>query len=501
MRRIALALIFTVAFSGLALAAVENIKVSGDITVQGLSRDLSLGNTEYDSGWYNRDAEAFILSQVRLRFDADLTENVSAVVGLINERIWGDQMEQEYPEFMWGNSPGYGEEMFPSETTVSLDIGYFRMKDMFDYPMTVKIGRQPIKFGKGLIIGDPDPTLLLMPAGSTGVVLLNGQDGYVQDGGLKYIADDLSLQKSFDAVRTTLDYSPWVLDLVYAKSWEGNTEMDDDITLMGVNASYDFDENTQLEGYLWSKKQDDSPMLDYLFLSPDGPEDEEDAVYTVGFRGETAVTDQLSLFGEYAYQFGDYVNITNALAGAADIKSDRDAFAVQVGGGFLFDDDNNSGVSLTYTYLSGDDDLESNTWEQWDPMYEDQRGGEIANLFFNTGVQCVMLSGSTMPREDLTALLDVYWYRLTATTTPQLFDGAPGSSLILYATGPLRDNWYWVDRNERDLGWEVDASLVYDYTEDVQMGLVSAWFMPGDFFADINDETAYQVRAYAKVDF
>jgi hypothetical protein len=455
-----------------------------------------------------------MLSQVRLRFDADLTENVSAVVQLLNERVWGAENEEDWAEIIQNNNwrTLKGGNINPSDTDIVLDLGYFTMKDMFDYPLTVTLGRQPIKFGRGLIIGDPSHGFTLVPGaglalpGVQSVVIVSGQDAYIASGGLKHIADDLSLKKAFDAARATLDYSPWVIDMVWAKSWEGNTEMDDDVTLMGANAAYDFDENTQIEGYVWYKAKDDATILDDLDtlvvpLAAGHIEDENDKIYTLGVRAETAVTDQLSLFGEYAYQFGDYINVWNAGTAGADLHAERDAFAIQVGGGFQFDDDNNSAVSVTYTYLSGDDDAENDEWEQWDPMYEDQRGGEIANLFFNTGVQCVKVSGSTMPREDLTAILDVYWYGLTATTITQAYDGAPGTNLIAYATGPLTDNWYWINRDERDLGWEVDASLIYDYTEDVQMGLVSGWFMPGEFFASQNDEVAYSMRAYAKVDF
>jgi len=455
MRRILLAFIFTVACSGLALAAVENIKVSGDITVQGLTRDLSLGNqatAPVAPFTANRDSDDFILSQVRLRFDADLTENVSAVVQLINERLWGIETV--------------------ANSDIDLDLAYFVMKEMFDYPLTLTLGRQPLRFGNALIIGDPDSDFL-------GI----GGDAVVAAGvGLANVADDLSLRKAFDAIRTTLDYSPLVIDLVYSKVREGTQNIDDDITLMGINAGYELDEDTLLEGYFFSKIVDDTAA---------GAEDEKDKVFTVGIRGETDVTDQLSLFGEYAYQFGDYRN-------TAASALHREAFATQVGGAFQFNDDNNSAVSLTYTYLSADDDDMDNDWEAWDPMFEDQRGGEIANLFVNTGVQSVKLTGSTMPREDLTAILDVYWYRVAESPSVSTL---AGGAAIAYTAGPLVNNWYLVNRDEKDLGWELDLSLLYDYTEDVQMGLVSGWFMPGDFFDSQNDETAYSLRAFAKVDF
>ena len=529
MRRILLAFILIAATSGLALAAVNDIKVSGDIKVTAVARDLSLGNEEYNvngnsefEDLANRDSEDFFLSQVRLRVDADLTENVSAVVQIINERIWGAEDEVRQPQIagwnsLFTNSQGagrvqafgevYWDEMHPSDTDIQLDLAYFTMKEMLYEPLTLTIGRQNLQFGSAMIIGDPDPAVpTYLPSDITnpeGFMIISGGDTYVTDGGLRYIADDLSLQKSFDAIRATLDYSPLVIDLVYSMVRENLTDVTDDIHLYGTNMAYQLDETTLLEGYVWIKQNDQLTLLELTGFAPVHGQDEDDTVITLGVRAETAVTDQLSLFGEYAHQFGEAINIWGTLDPNQDFHAERDAFAVQVGGSFAFDDDNSSKVALVYSFFSGEDDLANDTWEQWDPMFEDQNGGELANLFVNTGVQCVKLTGSTMPREDLTAILDFYWYRAVTTPILQAFeDGTrPGNALVGYITGPLSDQASWVDRDEKDFGTEVDLSLIYDYTEDVQMGLVSAWFMPGDFFTGNNDETAYQIRTYASVDF
>ena len=33
-----------------------------------------------------------------------------------------------------------------------------------------------------------------------------------------------------------------------------------------------------------------------------------------------------------------------------------------------------------------------------------------------------------------------------------------------------------------DAGDELDVQALYDYTEDVQFGLLGAWFFPGDYY-------------------
>jgi len=131
MGRILLALILTVAFIGTADAAVNSIKVSGDITATAVSRDLSFGNEQREATVgldtvENRDSEDFMLSQVRLRFDADLTENVSAVVQVINERAWGAEDEINQPGLMgvgvgaitnWGDTVA-GDTMKATDTDI-----------------------------------------------------------------------------------------------------------------------------------------------------------------------------------------------------------------------------------------------------------------------------------------------------------------------------------------------------------------------------------------------
>ena len=108
-------------------AEVQNIKVSGDITLRdfarnGITLDGTLGGDE-----------RFFTSTARLRFDADLTDNVSAVLALFNERDWGRDAA--------------------NQTDVNIEQAYITLKEYFYEPLTIRIGRQPLWFGKGMIVG------------------------------------------------------------------------------------------------------------------------------------------------------------------------------------------------------------------------------------------------------------------------------------------------------------------------------------------------------------
>jgi len=443
MKRIALALVILFGISAVGLAAVENIKISGDITAQAVARDLSLGLTGGDA----KDSESFFLSQVRLRFDADLTENVAAVVQLINERLWGEESDNS------------------SKTDIDLDLAYVVMKNFLYDPLTLTVGRQNLKFGRGLIVGDPDT-----------------DNAVATNTGLNEIADDLSLRKSFDAIRATLDFSPLVVDLVFARVRENNTTNEDDnVDLYGVNANYQLSDKTTVEGYFFAKDNDQ------VLTSGDTNDD----VYTIGLRGETSVLsdDKLQLYGEYAYQFGE----REVTAHGGDSHDSVHAWALQLGADYLFENSYNAKLGICYTYLSGDDDANDNDYEAWNPMFEDQRVGEIANILFdNTNLQYIKVSGSLQPREDITLAADYYYLRLAEKLSGSTY--TPSSSIA-------SNNHYAINSSEREIGSELDVSVAYDYTEDVQLKLIGGWFFPGDLFQGSNDSTAYSLRASLKVEF
>jgi len=395
--------ILSFAFAGTTFAAVENIKVSGDTTVQAVTRNLSLGSEATDTA----DAEDFVLSQIRLKFDADLTEGISAVIRILNERVWGS------------------EDIHADETSFALDLGYVELKEFFYDPLTLIVGRQNLRYGSGLIVGDPD-TNRIVATTSTGNVAFA----------------DLSMRKSFDAVRGILDFAPYTIDLVYAKVDENTTNLDDDITLLGVNVAYDWGSyNGVTEGYFFS--------VNGRNITVDA--EEEDSTWTVGARTQFDPNDNLTLGLEGAYQGGDVA--------ADDPGNKRDAWAGIVNAEYKFLNDYNTKVGLQFTYLSGDDDADDAVVKEWDVLFEDQMPGEILNLLPNSNLQLLTVTTSMMPREDLTLGLLYTHARLAEKLNSSTWDtlGVAGSSVA--------GNTYTANTNKKTVGNEIDMYAVYDYTK------------------------------------
>jgi len=429
--------ILSFALAGTTFAAVENIKVSGDIATQAIARDLSLGAAG--------DSSDFLISQIRLKVDADLTEGVSASIVLLNERNWGD------------NSTGQSD----NNDEIRLEQACVQLEEFLYDPLTLIVGRQNLRYGNALIVGDPDTN-------------------QVASGEVPTAIADLSVRKSFDAVRGILDFAPWTIDLFYAKVDENDLDTDDDETMIGINAAYD-----------WSSY---NGVTELYVVNVDGRDnfqtaEDEDNTLTVGARVQFDPNDNLTVGLEAAHQSGDYSDRSNTFH--------RDAWATQVAGEYKFLNDYNTKIGVSYTYLTGDeDDSNDNKYQAWDPVYESQTPGEILNILLtNSNVQLISISGSMMPREDITLGL-VYTHARLA----EKLNSASWTTLGV-AGSSVAGNTYTTNTNKKTVGNEIDVYAVYDYTEDVQLKLNGAWFMPGKVFAEANDNSAYSVRGGLVVNF
>ena len=432
-----------------AFSAVQNVKVSGDISTYALSQNEFDLNDDSDTA--GLDDNGFFVTITRLRVDADLTDNVSATVRLINEREWGDpDSTTTYTGTDKNGDPVTVTVNNDENTSVDIDLAYLTLKEMFYSPLTVIIGRQNLRYGNALIVGDPDTNA-------------------AAEGDLDH-APFLSKRKAFDAIRAILDYDPWTIDVIYAKIDEVNeTAKEEDEDLYGVNIAYKFaDYDAEAEGYFFFK------------------DDDAQDIWVLGARGSLVPVDGLTVGAELAYEGGDYTTAVGA-------SRDQDAWAATVYGQYTWATEYEPTVKLCYDYRSGDNGDNTGDYEAWLPLYEDQTKGLIADYLFagaNNGVasnaNIINLGGSFKPLEDLKISLDWYHYILDE----DLNAGTLSGTVTSYSM-----------TNDDDFGDEIDLALTYDYTEDVQFGLQAGWFLPGDAFADANDDDAYEVIGSVSVSF
>jgi hypothetical protein len=470
-----------------AFAEVQNVKVSGDILVQSVARsrfDLSsTAGNELD------DEIQATLSTVRLRVDADLTENVQAVVRLINERVWG-----ELEETNTANGANAGAQ----DGIVELDLAYITLKEFLYDPLTLVIGRQNLRYGNALIVGDPNTNQFSEYNHYTGTQIDT------------IIPEDLSSLKAFDAVKAVLNYDPLVVDLVYAiideatvlgSTANGET---DDVVLYGVNAAYNWggDKKLEQEAYIFVKDVENDASTGGQTSTLLAGTDNSDIAVTLGTRASIEPIERLYLGGEIAWQIGrKYLAGTTTIngVGLGTLIRNRDAMAAQIVSQYAFDMKYNPVLMLKYSYYSGENDpsgtgpfssVEAGDYEAWDPMFEDQAGGKIYNaLFSQTNCNIFEVKTSMVPMEDLTVSAE-YANLWLAEEFPNW----------LMTWTPSDNGTYQVNSDESELAQEIDLTLTYDYTEDVQFNLTGGMLMPGDVFKTNND-AASQVIGSVKVAF
>lgn len=456
-----------------AFAEVQNIRVSGDITAMGLSRSgFHLGyNDSADAALRPDDTESHALSILRLKVDAELTEKVSATARLINERNWG---EEDTDSTSNPNPPSPSRSAATVDSSnIDVDLAFITLREFLDSPLTLIIGRQELHFGNDFIIGDSDTNNQV----SNSSALVDA---------------DLSKRKAFDAIRGTLNYDPLVVDLFWAKVREntllGNNASPekDDIDLFGVNGRYDFGGKykTIAELYWFGKIDNRSRDANAAVKSAT-------KTNTIGGRVEVTPMERLNLQAELAFQSGrlNSANNTNV--------REHEAVAAQGIARYALNMKYRPVLMAIYSFYSGDKDGSgTNSDHNWDPMYENQTSGHIINVLFNASDAHILnLRGSLVPIEDLTVTLDYVWLALAK----PLPAGTATMTTFLQNHASVTPN---VRPGNNHLGDEIDLTLTYDYTEDVQLGLMAGVFMPGSAFRDrARDNNVSEVIASVKVAF
>lgn len=446
---VAAAVLATAMFAGPVFAAVQNVRVSGSVDSTYLYRK----NFDFGENSSADELQSTFFTQSILQVDADLTDQVGATIALINERVW--------------------EQDDSGDSGVDLLLAYVKLREMLYSPLTLIIGRQSFAYGNSLIV-DSAGTNNSSPAAS----------------GLNNVADDLTKQTTLDAIRAILDYNPLTIDIVYAQIAETNGgsvyENDDDTMLAGVNANYQLGDEmgSIIEAYFW-KKVDKSVSSGI----------KADNIYTVGGRVSTNLTEALNVQLENAYQKG------TIFLGGAGAHARRDAWALQFITNYqlpLFDEYNPT-AQYVFTKVTGDQENGASTdlgdHTGWDPMLENQAGGKIYNSLFNlSNAEIHTVTFGFNPMEDVLAKLSLtgLWLERKASEDSSVFGllqpGTSGTAVV----GMKRDNTW--------LGKEVDLELVYDYTEDVQIGGNFGWFIPGSVFDDDN-QSAKQAIVHMNVAF
>jgi len=336
-------------------------------------------------------------------------------------------------------------------------------------PLTLRIGRQDLWFGRGFIIG-------------------KNLTQYRNN----IFAAEYTAVNSFDAIRATLDYDPWTIDAVYAKITENGMRADDDVNLFGINVGYVFDSyNADIEAYWWYK-QDRNPGGTYgtSVTSINGHVSND--VHVFGARGSIDPIEDWTLALEGAYQGGNYLGVNSQVNSRT-----RSAWALDAMIECRFWQDDFAWkpvIGAEYIFYSGNKDMgDTNAagatghYEGWDQMYRgkfDTAIREFQNVFYRTAQAStpsstnqhqILVRGTVEPTDSLTFNVVYAHFWLAEDIAPT--------------------------NTKNNIGDEVDLQIVWDYTEDVSFGLLAGWFIPGSHWTDGRDDVATDLVGTVKLSF
>ena len=456
-----------------SFAEVQNVRVGGDVTVRAFHRECMDLNCGDDNGGsvaaptnVQDEQDDFIMQTTGVNVGADLTENVSTFVRVASERDWD------------GTAANGTENV----TDIDISQAYITLKEMFSSPLTLRVGTQPIMWGRGFVLGSN-----LLPSVAKNVGDRNGA----------ITPNEYTDFTAFDAIRATLDLSsltgamPLSLDLVYIKLDENTAGLPDDVNLVGFNLTSRFeDAHSEAELYFLNKRDKNVSAQNAFAALVLANNDNKGSVNTLGIRGSSQPIEGVNIFGELAYQFGQRAVDPDGVLIAGDAQQ---AWATDLGLEYTFANVATSPkLGFEWIFWSGKD--VNGAVSGWDP---------IARGYYTTPLREFQTGANTgfypTPQAGDTAAAtnqhELSWY---GSLKYEDLSIAPRLSLFVLDRGaiPVAGS-----KRKRYAGFEWDTIVTYNYTEDVQLGFMYALFAPGSVYRQPNDSPAQELVTTVGVKF
>lgn len=513
MKRISFLLLFVFTFSVVSLtvvlpafAAVQNVKVSGDLTARHLWRTAYDLDADNDSDTYNGglfgpidgdaageprrldDTYNWFMEQVRLRIDAELTDNISGHIELLNQRDMDSPNPGTQGSALATDGGGTartglvtGSGGLPSITDalggnndafdVTLNQAYISIKEFLYSPVTVDIGRKNFQMGDGFIIG------------ATQIGQSDLQNSIT--------ADEFTMSHGFDSILATIDLAPWVVELFAAKISEDNVLGSDDENLYAINVGRTFETwSSEVETYFVHDRN--ASLVDGAGVLYTRPND----LYVWGIRGTTAPIEHLRLNGEAVMQFGKEGGLGTALTNGAGTNAGADISDFTYTGNQrqdirAFASDARAEYDITqlpwpstlgieHVFYSGEDPNEDGNSANYRPMHRGKFHSAIREFHGSLYIPALGVTpGGTNQHQFI---LDLAFNPFN---NPDLKFFTRFLSFWFHHV-PVGDVTAVVGDNSggrrRHIGEELDFVLSWAYTEDLDFEMIYAMFVPGSYF-------------------
>lgn len=395
MKKILYSIALFLVFSVYASAEVQNVKVSGELRNRGLysSNIIDLADDVLPAD----DEIGYFAQRARINVEADLTDNVLVGLELEASGIAGDK------SIVRNGDPAVPAQVNTTDVAgsfgtdelstasgrrqkdgyeVRLTQAYIQASELYYTPLTAKVGRQYLNFGKGFLISDNEYEI------------------------------------NFDAIRATMDFYPIIVDAVYARLVERSSQAivpvdADDASLYVLNAHYAADR--------WNAEAYIIGLVDV---------DTHYQPVTVGLRGDLWPLEALQIWAEAAYQLNEYAK-----------NQDLKAWAGTLGASYTFEFTWHPTIALSGVIASGDEDVTTpaDDYEGFQELFEYNYYGyayspRLENIYF------INARFSILPMENLSLAIDYYHYWQTEEALQSMGDPFQDNGGVSTLTNGLDDS-------------------------------------------------------------
>jgi hypothetical protein len=399
----------------------DRITLNGQVRFRGYDME-NMWNYDSDQDWDSWNA---FRAKGTLKATVAVTNDVTAVLQLTNQ-TWGN-----------GVTDKYGQELDNTGNKFFLDNAYVNVRNMFDLPVDLTLGRQNLIYGGGFVLFDGNPQFA-------------------------------SSSQYFDGVKLTWHLGSDVkLDAFYMQDEENNRDnlSNDDINLTGF--------------YLTAAN---APVVgkSELYLLNRNDETLGKDIWMLGARVSDKLGNGIDYAFEAAYQMGD------ALEGV-----DQEAMGAKFDVGYTFRSAAMKPRLFGGFAFLGGDDLDTEENEGWDVFYGGW-GGLFGDLM---GWTYVNLPG------NMNVLNTIYDHdKLSSTSLEAPFSNFRMVSLGVQAdlmknlSGEV--SWSMLTFNETyagiddDFGDYYQAALTYLYNKQLSFSLCGSMIAPGEAFNHTGQDDA-----------
>ena len=404
-------------------------------------------------------------SSVLLNVKSDFSSDVSTFIEFYDFHIWGEDFRSSYLDGA-DNRADTSEDM-------EVNQAYVEVRNTFGAPLTLRVGRQALKYGKGWLVCD-----MLTPS------------QYLSYDAFRAIwkpADDLTIDAFASKVAERYLTNPG----------------DEDADFYGVYGTYTGVEVLTMSAYWYYLREALAVQNTQLGVAGEWFEslfgwDDYSAteLHTVGAH----------LFGksnnwdyelELAYQFGDASHIGADFVPLGGVYGDPGAEYDNWGGEATL------GYTFTETpwqprpyvmgvYFQGHDNRDISFWDWLNPFYRPTAGPSFNRLFSDKNYMPIINDNgwlsNVMQVQAGVELQPTEKIRLHVHVAKDWID-EPFNRPVSWDIGgrripiaPLLS--FWTEKGSDDLGWEVAAWMKYNYSQDLSFLLYGSYLWAGDGLTD-----------------